>query len=295
MKRITYGRAAAEQPVEIENLDTESLKQKIHSRLSDLDTMPFVYRKLLSLLNSPFVSARDLGKVISTDQSLSIRVLRMVNSAYYGVTQRVMSVTQAVSMLGLNVVRSLCFCLASYDSFFAGTGNDQAMHWKRAMGTGLVAKNLAKLARQGCPEELFVAGMLHDVGYSVLRKYAPREHGMLMAKLAEAEDPLEAERQFLGTDHAEIGATTCEAWKLPEMLIECVRYHHSPNKAGKHEKPAALVALACSAWEGQEINSLYLELLDLTVEEVERAVAAAQDEFCEIGNYVGLGANSRAS
>lgn len=275
-------------------VDSEKLREKIRSRLSDIDTIPFVYRKLLSILNSPFVSARDLGKVISTDQALSVRVLRMVNSAYYGVTQRIMSVTQAVSMLGLNVVRSLCFCLASYDSFFAGSGDEQAKLWKRSMGTGLAAKNLARIVGLKAPEEIFVAGMLHDIGNSVMRKFAPREHRSLMAKISKAEDQLAAEREFLGgTDRSELGALTCEAWKLPELLVSCVKHLHEPEAAGEHRKYATLVAVACQGWRNYEDgtdhwNEEHLEHIGLTKEAVMEAVKVAEDESRELGNYVGI-------
>lgn len=301
MKKIAYGKDKLVEDQLASEADREEFKEKIRSRLGDLDTIPFVYRKLLSILNSPFVSARDLGKVISTDQSLSLRVLRMVNSAYYGISSKVMSVTQAVSMLGLNVVRSLCFCLASYDSFYAGTGSDQAKVWRRSMGTGLAAKNLARIVGMKCPEELFVAGMLHDIGNSVLRKFAPREHRVLTEKLLEAKDPIEAleiERGFLGTDRAEIGAMTCEAWKLPELLVACVENLYEPEKAGKHQKAVTLVAIARRGWDNHENgtdewNEQHLESAGLTPAEVMEAVQVAETEFKELGDYVGL--KSRAS
>lgn len=299
MRKIAYGKDASTRgPEYFDELVHTEFMEKIRSRLGDLDTIPFVYRKLLSILNSPFVSARDLGKVISTDQSLSLRVLRMVNSAYYGITQKVMSVTQAVSMLGLNVVRSLCFCLASYDSFYAGTGNDQAKVWRRSMGTGLAAKNLARIVGVRCPEEIFVAGMLHDIGNSVMRKFAPREHRALMEKIKDAEDPLQVERDFLGTDRAEIGAMTCEAWKLPDLLVACVQNMHHPEKAGKYQQAVTLVAIARQGWDNHEDgtdewNEEHLASVGLSAQEVVEAVEVAELEFKELGDYVGL--KSRAS
>lgn len=298
MNRISYGKHQTDPPESPETADSVQIVAKLKSRLGDLDTIPFVYRKLLSLLNSPFVSARDLGKVISTDQSLSIRVLRMVNSAYYGVTTRVMSVTQAVSMLGLNVVRSLCFCLASYDSFFTGTGSEQTKLWGRSMGTGLTAKNLSRMANLRCPEELFVAGMLYDVGNSVLRKFAPREHAALMAKLRDAEDPLAVERAYLGTDRAEIGALVCQTWKLPDLLVACVKHMHHPEEAGQYKHAAVLVSLARQGWinhqEGtNEWNEDHLKMVSLQPQEIFEAVQVAETEFLELGSYVGL--KSRAS
>ncbi len=277
----------------------EVLKRRIRSQLSDLDTMPFIYRKLLALLNAPYPSARELGLVISTDQSLSIRVLRMVNSAYYGVTQKVVSIPQAVSMLGMNVVRSLCFCLATYDSFFSGGGGERSDLWKAGMGTGLTAKALAgRVGQGGRKEELFVAGMLCDIGHSVLQKYAPREYKLLKEALRGGKDPLEAERQVLGVTHAEIGALACEVWKLPPLLVSCVAHHHHPMEAPEEFRHAACVVhIADLAWRGRNGGGYgvegetpdpeamtCLELDEVTLSEV---VKEAAKEFVDLLHYVG--------
>lgn len=273
------------------------LHEKIRAVLSDLDTMPFVYRKLLKLLNSSYVSSRDLGTVISTDPSLSIRVLRMVNSAYYGMTQKVMSVNQAVNLLGLNVVRSLCFCLASYDTFFSSNSESDAREWARAMRCGLIAKHLSRnLLAAGKPEELFIAGVLHDVGYSILKKYAPKDYKLLRIGLKERTD-LEAERRLIGTTHAEIGALACQAWRLPDLLVECVRCHHDPVACTTYPKAAAVICLA-AAWSRVPSDNVLLhphneeaqilKELGLEMEDLQRAMELADreqtvlEEFLEV-------------
>lgn len=275
----------------------KKLNAKIRSKLSDLDTMPFVYRKLLNLLNSNFVSSRDLGRVISTDQSLSIKVLRMVNSAYYGLTQKVMSVSQAVNLLGLNVVRSLCFCLASYDAFFSTQGDAQAQEWAKAMRCGLLAKHLSRRISVGKPEELFIAGVLHDVGFSILKKYASREYKLLRLGSKGSLPDLEKERQLIGTTHAEIGALACQAWKLPELLVSCVRYHHEPESCEEYQGAASLICLASACCRhtglmGLDISgfpeSRYLEELGLTEEDLEQALGQADRERVQMEEFLGV-------
>lgn len=295
MSRIVYGRNGGTSDHEPDLNDGPLLKDRIRSRLSDLDAVPFVYRKLLSLLNSSYVSAFELGKVIATDQSLSLRVLRMVNSAYNGLTQKVVSVTQAVGMLGLNVVRSFCFCMATYDSFFADPGEESAGLWKRSLGTGLVAKHLAQAVQTGTPEELFVASMLADVGYAALRKHAPREYAKLRQALKRSGDPLQTERDMLGIDHAELGAMVCEAWKLPPLLVTCVRYHHTPDEATSDRQAVALVNIAARAWDCRKASEWPVELLEgagLTGAAVAVAVSRAEAELDDLGSYMGLSSRS---
>ncbi len=265
----------------------KKLHAKIHTVLSDLDTLPFVYRKLIKLLNSNYVSSRELGTVISLDPSLSIRVLRMVNSAYYGLTQKVLSVAQAVNLLGLNVVRSLCFCLASYDTFFSANSEVESKEWARAMRCGLIAKHLSRSLSIGKPEELFIAGVLHDVGYSILKKYAPKEYKLLRIGLKGRTDE-EAERQLIGTTHSEIGALACQAWRLPDLLVECVRCHHNPMACTTYPKAAALICLAaiCSSipsLDGVEFHpesqeAILLAELELAKSDLEQATQAADQE-----------------
>ena len=165
------------------------------------------------------------------------------------------------------------------------------------MGTGLTAKNLARLTGASHPEELFVAGMMHDIGNAVLRKFAPREHAALLEKIENSEEPLEVEREFLGLERAEIGAFTCEAWKLPQLLVSCVRNLNRPEEAGEYRQATTLVAVAKQGWSNFELstadwNPEHMEFLKLEPEEVMEAVKLAEAEFLELGSYVGLDAKA---
>lgn len=276
-------------------MDAQTLKRRVCSRVGDLDAMPTVFRKLLEVLNSSYPSPRELGQIIATDQSLSIRVLRMVNSAAYGLTGKVISVGQAVNLLGINVVRSLTCCLASYDQFFNSPDARAASHWRHSLGVGLVARRLAESARLSNPEEHFVAGMLHDVGRALLVKHCPRECAMVEARYVRGAALLDAEMQVLGTTHAEVGAWACSAWRLPPELVEAVRYHHNPLAAGEYVRSASLVHLADCLWleacnpEDSELSSFEpqaLAGLDFTTETMDRAVNESFHELAELETYV---------
>ncbi len=284
--------------------DALALEKMVKFRVRDLDAMPFVFRKLMAILNKPYPSARELGQVIATDQSLSVRVLRMVNSAAGGVRNNVLSVPHAVSLLGINVVRSLSFCMASYDSFFSSKDQSRRELWKHSILCGLVCRHLSLRLRVGLPEEMFVAGMLHDVGRSVLSKHCPKKSLILEQTYLQISNPLEAEIKALGVTHAEVGSWACECWKLPEVLRSCVRYHHNPMAAGEFTLQAQLVHVA-DAWALQCVDPSDPELelflpdcldnLKLSQEMVQEACDEAMAHFQEIENFLSGENVTRAS
>lgn len=274
-------------------IEATALENKIRSKVRDLDTMPFVFRKLLRVLERPYPSARELGQVIASDQWLSVRVLRMVNSAACGVRTQVLSVSQAVNLLGINVVRSLTFCLASYDSLLSRGEEEKTREWRHGLKVAILTKGLAEhLAIPGA-DELFVAGMLHDVGKSVLSKHCPREYRLL--EYPAGENILDAERRQLGATHAEVGYWAVQAWRLPEGLQACVRHHHEPWLAGPHERAAKLVHLADMLClrehdpanpELQMAHFEYLEEFALTPARLEPILASAERQLQEMEAYV---------
>ncbi|MEW6279780.1 MAG: HDOD domain-containing protein [Candidatus Eremiobacterota bacterium] len=276
-------------------MDVTALERRIRQQVRDLDAMPFVFQKLVEVLNRPYPSPRELGNIVATDQSLSIRVLRMVNSAAYGMTSQVSSVPQAVGLLGINVVRSLTFCMASYQSFFSGTDPFRNELWRHSLGCAVLSRRLAEALAIGPPEEVFVAGMLHDVGRAVLAKHLPRESRMVEARIARGVDPLEAELRVLGVAHPEVGAWACEAWRLPDWLSHCVRFHHDPLGAGDHVQVASLVHLADQLWleavnpadpELGQFRSEVLPVLGLSTMQMDQALDTTCSELAELESYM---------
>lgn len=284
--------------------DAIALEKMVKFRVRDLDAMPFVFRKLMAVLNKPYPSPRELGQVIATDQSLSVKVLRMVNSAAGGVRNNVLSVPQAVALLGINVVRSLSFCMASYDSFFSSNEVARKELWKHSLLCALLARQLSLRLRLGQPEEMFVAGMLHDVGRSVLAKHCPKKARVLEQMYAQIVNPLEAEIKALGVTHADVGGWACECWKLPEVLHACVKYHHTPLAAGEFTRQAQLIHVS-DAWALQSINPMdpelqlfqpeSMEALQLKPEMIQEACDEALHYFQELENFLAGENFTRAS
>jgi len=215
-------------------------------RVDNLPTLPSVVAKVNELVESPGSSAADINHAIRQDLVLSARILRLVNSPFYGFHRRIKSVAHAVVILGFSTVRNVVLSTFVLDSFAARDlpfGHRE--FWIHSLGTGAAAATLARRMGLAEAEDAFVAGLLHDVGKVVLHQYA-RDDFAVVARAAAERDCLlyDAELDMLGTSHAEIGGRLLDAWQLPEDLVEAVRSHHVPGEAGGYRDLVAVVHVA---------------------------------------------------
>lgn len=221
--------------------------QKLIGRIEALPTLPAIIARINELIEDPRASAGDINEVISRDLALSSKLLKLVNSAFYGFPRRISSITHAVVILGFSAVRDITLSAFVFDAFDArklpfGRRN----FWIHSLGTAVAADVLA-IRRGATPgEEAFVAGLLHDVGKVVMHQHMPEDFARVMERLAAAGGTfLEAERAVLDTDHAEIGGLLAEHWKLPERLVLALRCHHRPELAPEDRRvPVAEIHLA---------------------------------------------------
>lgn len=264
-------------------------RDQVLIRLKDLQTVPAVYRRLLQILDEPYPSARSVAEVLSSDVALSVRVLRMVNSAFYGVVVPVASVTRAVSLLGLDVLRGVFLCLASYDLFFAGTAPGASRLWRHSLGTAILARELARPLDPRLREELFSAGLLHDVGLAILSGQLPEVWRTYEEALEEGEEALDAEERIFGATHCEVGEWACERWRLPEVIGACVRWHHAPLEAGADQMAACLVHIAMHSWDDPDFRAPHdvLEAVGLDDQAILEARAVAESEFQRLEDALG--------
>ncbi|HUU44377.1 MAG TPA: HDOD domain-containing protein, partial [Acidobacteriota bacterium] len=186
----------------------------------------------------PDSSARDVAAVVAEDPAMTARVLRMVNSAFYGLPETVTSVRQAIFILGISAVQSLLQCAGVVEMFSGADAHRdfQEKFWRHSMAAASAARVLCTGTRGDsrsaagiitCPEEAFTAGLLHDIGKMVLFCYLPGEQAQVAGHPMFGKTPdSTVEREVLGIDHARIGAELARRWQLPPALVGAVAHHH---------------------------------------------------------------------
>ncbi|OHC63090.1 MAG: hypothetical protein A2045_04320 [Rhodocyclales bacterium GWA2_65_20] len=205
--------------------------EEVLGKVRQIPSLSIVVTELLASMDKENVETAYLVGKIGQDQGLAARVLRVANSAFYGLTSRVSAVNEAVTVLGFNAVRSLALAAGVVQLFPHAAGNkfDRIAFWQHAIGTGVCARMLA--ARLGKdPETAFSAGLLHDMGKLVLHVYFPDTFDAVLARCAaDGCAIVEAERAVLGFDHAAIGYEVARQWRFPPSIQQAIRNHHRPD------------------------------------------------------------------
>jgi putative nucleotidyltransferase with HDIG domain len=216
--------------------------------VQELPALPDVAVEVLKLTDDPEASARDVAGVISRDMSMTARVLKIANSAYYGMPRSVSTANEAVLILGMQSVRSLALAAGAYDTLRGATPgyNLRAGElWKHSISVAVGAQIIAKETKATRPEQAFVAGLLHDVGKVILSEQIQPQFQAILALVELDGAPFhEAERSILGFDHAEVGARVAERWNLPNPLCDAIGAHHNLDAAVEAPELAAVTHLA---------------------------------------------------
>lgn len=207
--------------------------QDIVKRSNDLPTMPAAALAAMREADNPAGTARTVAEHVSHDQALSARVLRLSNSAYYGLTKQVTDLQEAVVVLGMRSVRNLAVVAASYPWMvkpLKGYMLEPIAMWKHSFGVAVGAQLVAKQYKVGDPDLAFTAGLLHNIGKVAMSVWLDNKV-TAMLKLAMKDNLTfdEVERKLLGYDHTEVGAYLAEMWNLPDSLIRPIRFHHNPD------------------------------------------------------------------
>jgi len=216
-------------------------------RIEDLPTLPRTVLRITELINDPATSARDLARIIAEDQVLTARLLKLVNSSFYGFRRKIATVTEAVLMIGFEAVRNHLLTTSVFDLFPSRSPalrRGQELLWDHSLGCAVAAKAIAAAMRRDNLEEIFVAGLLHDIGKIVLIAKFPAEAEAVAARVARGAAILEAEEDILGCTHAAVGRRLAEHWNLPSALAQAIEGHHPPFAGGTPDEQAAIVHLA---------------------------------------------------
>lgn len=229
--------------VEPVNLD------KLASIVDELPTLPNVMFEVLAVAEDDKSTAEDLEEVIMRDQALSAKVLKVANSAYYGIPRTVDTVSRATVLLGFQTVVGLALTVSVYETLWgAGKGHfiDRRELWKHSLGVATAARLLALEPEGKAGAVAFTAGMLHDIGKTVLDSHLGEEYGRVLQECHNnGLTVYDAENLILGVNHADLGQKLARRWQLPEYLTESIHYHHCLDGAEEEfAKAGALVSMA---------------------------------------------------
>ncbi|BAU24173.1 HD family phosphohydrolase [Caldimicrobium thiodismutans] len=217
----------------------KEVKKKLR-KLEGLPTLPPIVQKLNLLIEDERVSLHQIADLIEKDQVITTKVLRLANSAFYGFPRKVSTVSQAMMLLGMNVLKILIMTSSIFDIIH----KEDVGLWEHSIGVAACAKIIAEKTEIKDPQEIATAGLLHDLGRVIEMVSFREESKEIIALISQGEEPLQAERKILGLDHAEIGAFLMRQWNLPERLIEAVSAHHQLDLSKKFKKESACLHLS---------------------------------------------------
>ncbi len=227
------------------------MKKRILSKLNRIETLPTlpsIASHVFKIASNPNSSAEDLTKVIVNDPPLTSKLLKIVNSAFYGFPQKIGTVKQVVVILGTEEIMDLAFGLAAAKVFktksVEGLGDPKAL-WHHSMSTALIAQNLCQNFPNFQNLGAFTAGLLHDFGKIFLMENFSEPYGQLHLDGADKNLPVfELEEERFGLNHAVLGEFLASNWNLPDDLVKAIAFHHQPFSAAEHAQLAAIIGLA---------------------------------------------------
>ncbi len=279
-------------------------RNKILAKVRSVPSIPSVVVKLRKFLRDPDVSFDELAKVIEYDPGLTVNLLQLANSAYFGWSGKIKTVKEAITRLGTNRIFQMVLCMSVAPMVrkpIKGYDMESNGLWKHSIATAICSEQLARMKNIPDSEEVFTAGLLHDMGKILLGTFVEIDDEPIKDLVnLEGLSFNEAERRILGIDHAEAAAELLQYWKLPESVVAAARWHHNPEAAPqKNRNIVDLIHVAdilCirMGWGIGTDGPLYrldkdaqerLGINSMVEDEVTRKVGAAIDELKNILNF----------
>lgn len=263
--------------------------ERVASRVGDLPAMPQVASQVVSLISDPKTTARHLEEVLSRDQAMTAKVLRVANSAFYGLRGEVATLRRAIVVLGFNTLRSVV--LTSFSETMHQARRScfkERILWEHALAVALAARTIAQQCGYPAHEEAYTGGLLHDIGKVVMDANLGGDYQQVIERVYnEGQSFLEAEREVFGFDHTDVGALVVARWSLAPALCEAVRLHHQPLDAKIEPPLCAVVSLANSMCVKLGIGPEHDAGLELAGLDSASMLALAPGRVAEIAAAVG--------
>jgi putative nucleotidyltransferase with HDIG domain len=270
------------------------------AKVRTFPTLPVIVNKISELVSLPETSAKDIEAVVAKDQVLTGKLLRLVNSPFYGFPQKITTISRAVGIIGFEALRNLVFS-SSAINLFRSQGSDVFQPeeiWKHSVGTALAAKELARHIGEKQVEEFFVGGLIHDIGKLVHEEYFGERFRQACAMALQGDMLLrQAEQEVLHFTHDQTGGLLLSQWNLPAKVVSMVRFHHAPGDAQEYRREAGVIHLADILCRAKGLGSggdNKIPLLDqgtwnnlgLTLGDVEQVMHRMSEHFTEAAAFL---------
>lgn len=227
---------------------TKLTLEYIVNKVEDMKVLPEIINKIIALTDDPDSTVHDMEKVILQDQVLTTKILRLANSAYYGYARKISTVSQATVLLGFQAIKGIALAstVRTYlTDELKGYSLEKNELWSQSQTCAIVSRFIAKSIKYYNPEEAYIAGLLRDIGKTILNQHMEKEYMEVLLKMEEGNISfLDAEKEVLGFGHAEIGEKIAEKWSLPKDLVEAIGYHHTPELASINPLLVSIVHIA---------------------------------------------------
>jgi putative nucleotidyltransferase with HDIG domain len=262
--------------------------------IKEIPTLPIILNQLNRMLGDDDTTIRKLSRVFESDQAITARILKLVNSAFYGFRSKISNIPHALVILGFNSVRNAIVSVSIFDAFGGKQGEavDGKEFWKHSVAVAVISKYLAGKTRLVPPDDSFVAGLLHDIGKILIAQYFQETFQEILETVHQENLTFyEAEKKRAPFTHAQIGGHFAQKWQFPQGLVEAIEYHHSATKNGAD--PALLLIVhfadqiahdeAAAPKIAPELSSAFPEILKILTPHLEKVAdwfpfAAAEAE-----------------
>lgn len=226
----------------------DNLAEQLIRDYKELVSLPEITLRINEMVNDPDCDIDSIGKLISQDPALAVRLLGIANSPFYGFSTEVSTVTRAIAVLGINKIRDIVLSASATKAFDGIPVEIIAVDdfWQHSLYCGVLGQTLAKQTVLDA-DAVFIAGLLHDIGQLILFNRYPQEMHEIILRTIEGETPLTmvaAEQERLGTNHTQVGAELARAWHLPAHIEAVIAWHHTPKNATAHQQEIALICIA---------------------------------------------------
>ena len=277
--------------------DTEGLSRLI-AGVNKLVSLPDIYYRLESALESPSATMSDFASLLSSDPDLCARLLRMANSAFYSFPSKIETIDRAIVTVGMRQIRELVL-VTSVIEMFDGVqleGVNMRSFWEHSVAVGVFSRAIAQHAGLGQSDRFYIPGLLHDIGRLVLFLKLPGLISELAQQSVDRSVPLyQLEQEQLGYNHGRIGGHLLESWKIPRSIYEPVNYHHEPQVSTEFSQMSSVVHIS-DAWIHRQnigssgdsnlpdIQQQALELISIQEDELDEIWVSAKDQVFGVIN-----------